>query len=75
MPAIFWVKNIVILLLALFFLLKGVTIMINSYNLNNPLEFVMYFFSASLVIMVCIVGLIYVYFQIIGIKRDKSDVQ
>jgi len=74
-PAIFWVKNIVILLLALFFLLKGVTIMINSYNLNNPLEFVMYFFSASLVIMVCIVGLIYVYFQIIGIKRDKSDVQ
>jgi len=64
-----------ILILSLFFLIKGITILINSYAMNNPLEFVMYFFSASLVVMVCIVGLIYVYFQIVRIKKDKIDVQ
>ena len=59
MNILIWIKNIAVLLLSLLFLIIGVNTLLHSYNLKNPLEFVMYFFSASLLILVCIVGIIY----------------
>lgn len=59
MHILIWVKNISILLLSVFFLLIGVNTLLGAYRLNNPVEFLMYFFSASLLILVCIVGIIY----------------
>ena len=46
-------------MLSLFFLIIGINTLLGSYRLKNPIEFVMYFFSASLLILVCIVGIIY----------------
>ena len=59
MNVLIWIKNFFILLLSLFFLIIGVNTLLGSYSLKNPIEFVMYFFSASLLILVCIVGIIY----------------
>jgi heme/copper-type cytochrome/quinol oxidase subunit 2 len=67
-----WIKNVLILILSLFFLIIGINTLLGSYRLNNPIEFVMYFFSASLLILVCVVGLIYFFFQFFS-KKQKNE--
>jgi hypothetical protein len=67
-----WIKNVLILILSLFFLIIGINTLLGSYRLNNPIEFVMYFFSASLLILDCVVGLIYFFFQFFS-KKQKNE--
>jgi predicted RND superfamily exporter protein len=67
-----WVKNIVVLLFSLFFLIIGINTMLGAFKLNNPLEFLMYFFSASLLILVCIVGIIYFVFRFFPNKQQDG---
>jgi len=68
-----WIKNVTILLLSLFFLIIGVNTFLGSFKLNNPIEFLMYFFSSSLLILVCFVGIIYFIFQFAP-KKEKDEI-
>jgi hypothetical protein len=76
--AAWWGKNILIGLLSLFFLVFGINALINAYGTKNPLEFIMYFFSSSLIILISIVGIIYPFFRIRAIlkpkKMDENDI-
>lgn len=65
---IIWIKNFAVLGLSLFFLIIGINTFLGSFKLN-PIEFVMYFFSSSLLIMVCVVGIIYFVFQFVHPKK------
>jgi len=67
-----WIKNIIILLVSVFFLMIGINTLLGSFKLNNPMEFVMYFFSASLLILVCIVGVIYFFFRLFPRKQPEQ---
>jgi hypothetical protein len=67
-----WIKNIIILLVSVFFLMIGINTLLGSFKLNNPMEFVMYFFSASLLILVCIVGVIYFFFRLFPRKQPEK---
>ena len=79
MNVLIWVKNVAVLLLSLLFLIIGINTLSGSYSLKNPLEFVMYFFSASLLILVCIVGVIYFFSRLFpkkqqdGIDNDETN--
>ena len=73
MKVLIWIKNILILVLSLFFLLIGVNTLIGSYRINNPMEFLMYFFSASLLILVCLVGILYFFFRLKPQKQDEMN--
>jgi TRAP-type C4-dicarboxylate transport system permease small subunit len=73
MNALIWIKNTVVLLFSVFFLIFGVNILWNSFSVNNPHEFIMLFFSASLMILVCIVGIIYFIFRFFPNKQDEMD--
>lgn len=73
MNVLIWVKNIAVLLLSLLFLIVGINTLSGSFSLKNPLEFVMYFFSASLLILVCIVGIIY-FFSRFFIKKKPDEI-
>lgn len=79
MNSLKWIKNILILILSLFFLIIGINTLIGSYRLNNPMEFVMYFFSSSLLILVCLVGIIYFFSRFLikkqpdGINNDEAQ--
>jgi hypothetical protein len=74
MKALIWIKNIIILFFSVIFLAIGINTLIGSFGLNNPVEFLMYFFSACLLIMVCIVGLIYIFFRIFPVKfKERID--
>jgi predicted RND superfamily exporter protein len=67
-----WIKNIAVLALSLFFLVYGINIMFGAFKLNNPLEFVMSFFSASLLILVCLVGIVYFIFRFFPQKHQNG---
>jgi hypothetical protein len=54
-----WGKNILIAFFAFFFLVFGIETLIGSFLLKNPLEFIMYFFSASLMVLISLVGILY----------------
>lgn len=66
------IKNIIIGLLSMFFLICGIDIMVGSFKMANPLEFVMTLFSASFIILFCIVGLLYVFFRFFPQKTDDE---
>jgi len=71
---LWWGKNIFIALFSLFFLLFGIQALMSSYSLKNPLEFIMSFFSSSLIILISIVGIIYPSLRIKTIlKLQKMD--
>jgi hypothetical protein len=73
-----WGKNVLITFLSLFFLAFGVNALITAYSTKNPLEFIMYFFSSSLIILISVVGIIYPFFRIRAIlkpnKMDENDI-
>ena len=54
-----WISKLVIGIVSLFFLARGIDVLVHSYSLNNPAEFIMYFFSSSMLILVSAVGVIY----------------
>ncbi len=53
------IKMIAILSMATFFLIMGISMLISAYLLDNPLEFIMAFFSSCLMVLISLVGLIY----------------
>ena len=56
MPILFWwVRNIALLAAGLFFLLFGVHLLVLAYRLNDPFNFVMTFFAASLMTLISLV--------------------
>lgn len=61
-----------VLLLSLFFLVCGINIMVGAFKMANPLEFVMTLFSASFIILFCIVGLLYAFFRFLPRKSDNE---
>ncbi|HDQ02969.1 MAG TPA: hypothetical protein ENN23_00070 [Deltaproteobacteria bacterium] len=72
-PSLIWIKNIAILLLSLFFLAFGINLKMGAFRLNDPIEFLMAFFSASLVILISLVGIIYFICRFIPAKQDEFD--
>jgi hypothetical protein len=71
---LWWGKMMLSGLISLFFLVFGIETMVGAFRLKNPLEFIMYFFSASLMILVCIVGILYPAFQVYThLRLEKSN--
>jgi len=71
-PSLIWIKNIVILIASVILLIYGINIMTGAFKLQNPFEFVMTFFSASLLILVCLTGIIYCYFRFFP-KNNQNE--
>ena len=69
---LWWGKNILIALFAIFFLVFGIETLIGSFLLKNPLEFIMYFFSASLMVLVSLVGILYPTFQVHAFFKTRK---
>lgn len=59
-----WIKIIVTAVLAVLFLSLSIVNLISAYQLINPMEFVMTFFSQSLMLMISLVGVIYSILQL-----------
>jgi hypothetical protein len=51
---IWWLKQIVLVILGGFYLYFGIHLLISSYQMNNPLTFMLTFFASNLIILICI---------------------
>lgn len=67
-----WFKHAVIAILSIFFLILGVETLVASYGLANPLTFIMAFFSASLIILMSIIGILYPLVQVYTLLKPKQ---
>ena len=66
-----WFSKLFLGIASLFLFIRGVEVLIGSYSLNNPAEFLMYFFSSSMLILMSAVGVIYSAIRIF--KRVKGE--
>jgi hypothetical protein len=69
---LWWGKNILIAFFAFFFLVFGIETLIGSFLLKNPLEFIMYFFSSSLMVLVSLAGILYPTFQVHAFFKTRK---
>ena len=68
-----WIKIVVIAVLAILFLSLSVVNLISAYQLKNPAEFVMVFFSHSLMLLISLVGVIYSILQLYYYYKKEKD--
>lgn len=67
-----WFKQALIALLSVAFFVFGVQILIASYTLDNPFNFVMVFFSSSLIILISMVGILYPVMQVYAMFKTRQ---
>ena len=72
-----WTKKIVLTLMACGFLVFGIQVLIAAYDLENPLHFLLTFFSANLIILISAALLVGFGFQIreslLAARRDRRE--
>lgn len=69
---VWWIKQIAVATISVLFLIKGIHVLVGAYRLTNPFEFIMYFFSSSLLILVSASILLYPIFRIYGRIRGEK---
>lgn len=52
MKYIWWIGQVCLTLLSLFFLIFGIYLLMGAYSLKDPYSFIMTFFAANLVILI-----------------------
>lgn len=53
-----WLLQIALILIAVFFTVFGVQILVGAYRLNDPFTFIMTFFASNLIILISLTLLI-----------------
>lgn len=70
---IWWGKLLVISVFSAAFFSVGVSMLIGSYDLKNPLEFIAVFFASNFMILASTVGILYPAMQIFRRFRQKEQ--
>ncbi|HOG15969.1 MAG TPA: hypothetical protein PLB96_01380 [Syntrophales bacterium] len=68
-----WIKQILFGGVSLLFLLLGLNALWSAYQMQNPHEFIMLFFSSSLMILISAVGMIYPAVRIFACLRARKN--
>lgn len=66
---LWWIWQIVLILLALFFLILGIQVLLYAYRLEDPFNFIISFFSSNLMILISLVLIAGFIYRIIGVYR------
>jgi len=70
---LWWVRQVVLILLGGFFLLFGVHLLILAYRLKDPFVFIMTFFASCLMILISAALLLgFVIKMLAAMKRDDN---
>ena len=59
---LWWVRQVILVLLGLFFLLFGIHLLIAAYKLKDPALFIMTFFASNFIILISatlLIGFVY----------------
>jgi predicted Zn-dependent peptidase len=69
---LWWVRQLAIASLTLFFFVEGVFVLIRAYEADNPLIFIMLFFSSNLIILISAAGFLYPVLKVFRRLRGKD---
>ena len=70
---VWWVKQIILIVLGGFYLYFGVHLLIASYQLNNPFHFLLTFFASNFIILISAALLIgFVYRMVVAYRYIKN---
>lgn len=73
MPITFWwIRQIVLILAALFFGTFGIYVLISSYSLKDPFSFVLTFFASNLIILISLTMLVAFCIQIWKVTKNEE---
>lgn len=76
---LWWLRQIVLVLMGSFFLYYGIELLISSYKLDDPYSFIMTFFASNFIILISaalVFGFVYrMVFMYRHLKKTDSDNQ
>jgi hypothetical protein len=74
---LWWIWQIILVILCGFFLVFGIQILIKSYQLNNPAYFMMIFFASNLIILISVVLMAGFLYRMYGVYRliNNKDIK
>ncbi|UCB51460.1 MAG: hypothetical protein JSW56_17120 [Deltaproteobacteria bacterium] len=71
MGIFWWIRQVILTLVGLFFLAFGIQLLISAYQLKNPFWFIMTFFASNLIILIS--GALLVGFIIRMVTSSKTS--
>ena len=72
-PIPWWATQIVLALIAIFFILFGINLLYMAYQLNDPFSFIMTFFASNFIILISAALLLsFILKIVINIKKSKE---
>ena len=72
-PIPWWVTQVVLALIAIFFILFGINLLYMAYQITDPFSFIMTFFSSNLIILISATLLLGFVLKIVtNIKKSKE---
>lgn len=76
---LWWIRQIILVLMGSFFLYYGIELLISSYELDDPYSFIMTFFASNFIILISaalVFGFVYrMVFVYRHLKKTDSDDQ
>jgi len=72
-PISWWISQIILFVVAIFFIIFGIDLLYTAYQLNEPFSFIMTFFASNLIILISATLLfIFVWNVVRYIKRTRE---
>ena len=71
---LWWIRQVVLILIGAFFLYYGIQLLISSYDLNDPFIFIMIFFASNFIILISgtlIFG--FIYRMVMAFRQSKKN--
>lgn len=69
---LWWVRQVILILLGSFFLLFGIHLLILAYRLNDPSWFIMTFFASNLIILISAALLVGFILRIVTVLKNPK---
>ncbi|MBE9522826.1 MAG: hypothetical protein IME95_06515 [Proteobacteria bacterium] len=68
-----WVIQVALALVAIFFILFGIDLLIMAYRINDPFSFIMTFFASNLIILIsCTLLLIFIVNMVKNVRKTTQ---
>jgi len=72
-PIPWWVTQIILCFLAIFFIIFGIDLLYVAYQLNEPFSFIMTFFASNLIILISATLLFSFVWKIVSYIRKTNE--
>lgn len=72
-PISWWVTQIILLVLAIFFIIFGIDLLYTAYQLSEPFSFIMTFFASNFIILISATLLFSFVYKIVRYIRKTKE--